>query len=87
MFAPQTTSRPAKGDCHRAYRPAHIVIGCENGERRGTPLASRTVEQLRQAGRLKRLCIFIARPMSPAIFSLPLMNAIWPLSLPLIMST
>jgi len=42
---------------------------------------------VRQAGRLNRLCIFIARPMSPAIFSLPLMNAIWPLSFPLIMST
>jgi len=31
-------------------------------------------------------CIFIARPMSPAILSLPLMKAIWPLSLPVVMS-
>ena len=30
---------------------------------------------------------FMARPMSPAIFSLPVMNAIWPLSLPDAMST
>ena len=45
--------------------------------------ASRVEDQ----GRLKRVCIFIARPMSPEILSLPLMKAIWPLSLPVIMST
>ncbi len=30
--------------------------------------------------------IFMARDMSPAIFSLPLIKAIWPLSVPAIMS-
>ncbi len=29
----------------------------------------------------------MTRPMSPEIFSLPLMKAIWPLSLPVVMST
>lgn len=33
-----------------------------------------------------RLCMRKARPMSPAMRSLPVMNAIWPFSLPLSMS-
>src|SRR5262249_30842721 len=41
----------------------------------------------RQAGRRNRVCIFMARPMSPEILSLPLMKAIWPFSLPVVMST
>ena len=55
----------------------------------GSPAATHPAESSGsfQAGRLNRFCIFMARPMSPEILSFPLMKAIWPFSLPMIMST
>ena len=62
--------------------------GCRRpGGRRRASTRLRSERWVAQAGRLKRLCIFIASPMSPEILSLPLMKAIWPFSFPIVMST